>query len=96
MIDRARAERTVAEKALGLAPGEGLRASCFKRDRSVCVLRTGEDRFVVQEDGFRKENLESDGAGLPKLLKKCFRREFPRSNKLHLDTVPAAGSEGGA
>lgn len=94
MIDRARAERIVAERALGLAPGEGLRASCFKRDRSVCVLRTGEDRFVVQEDGFRKENLESDAASLLRVLKKCFRREFPRSNKLHLDTAAIEGKQG--
>lgn len=56
----------------------------YKRDRSVVVLRVGEDTYRLKEKGFEENTFETDFKGLKKLLKALLKREFPRSNKIRV------------
>ena len=84
MIDRDRAEILVSAKAQKLALGHCLRMESFKRDRYVEVSRKEIDTFQVVQYGFVRAEHVCDAAGLKKLLKALFKREFPRSTKLRL------------
>ncbi len=89
MIDKANAIATITTKAGKLGIGTGLDLRTFKRDRSVTIVRIGEDRYEVGEDGFEQNRFECDRKGLKKLLKTLLKREFPRSNKIRVYDIPA-------
>lgn len=84
MIDRAGAEAVVTGKALGLEEGQVLRIASYKRDRWIELRRAGADSFHLTEHGFTCTEHEIATKQLRKLLKNLFKREFPRSNKLHV------------
>ncbi|MBU1247683.1 MAG: hypothetical protein KKB70_03210 [Proteobacteria bacterium] len=84
MIDRARAEILVSDRARKLPLGHSLRVESYKRDRFLQVGRKEIDTFQVVQYGFDRAEHVSDAAGLKKLLKALFKREFPRSTKLRL------------
>lgn len=84
MIDRAGAEAVVTGKARGLTPGQTLRVASYKRDRWIELRRTGEDTFCITQHGFVRTEHDINIKSLRKLLRNLFKREFPRSNWLHV------------
>lgn len=88
MIDRASAVETVVSRMKKAEPGHGLDVRTYKRDRGVRVRRMRDDRFEVVQDGFGHERFEVDAKKLKKLLKRLFRIEFPRSNRLRVYALP--------
>ncbi|MGE4504201.1 MAG: hypothetical protein AB7D51_02560 [Desulfovibrionaceae bacterium] len=84
MIDRARAENDVAARAARLRVGGALSVACYKGDRTITITRTGEDEYALAQRGFDTMDHHCDSKNLKKLLKKLFRREFPRSNRLRV------------
>lgn len=87
MIDKASAIETVLRKLKKVPVGQALDLRTYKRDRSVLILRTGEDTYTVVEDGFEQERFSEDFKSLKKLLKKLLKKEFPRSNKIRVYDV---------
>lgn len=83
MIDLGSALSTALSRLKRLPDGAVLTLLTFKRDRGVAVRKTG-GAFEVREFGYRDETATEDAAGLKKRLKGVLRREFPRSNKVHL------------
>ena len=83
MIDLGSALPTALSRLKKLPDGAVLELLTFKRDRGVAVRKTG-DVFEVREFGFRDETCTEDAAGLKKRLKTILKREFPRSNKVHV------------
>ncbi|WP_031482807.1 hypothetical protein [Maridesulfovibrio frigidus] len=84
MIDKASAIETILRKLKKTQVGRGLDMRTYKRDRSLVIMRTGDDSFSVAQDGFAKERFATDFKGLKKLLKKLVKQEFPRSNKIRI------------
>lgn len=67
--------------------GKGICLLTYKKDRKVTVIKE-ENSYTLHEDGFYKETFsELDEKELRKLLKTMVRKEFPRSNRLHLNLV---------
>ncbi|QJB55385.1 hypothetical protein [Pseudodesulfovibrio sp. zrk46] len=93
MIDIAGAIPTITSKLKKLPVGKGLDLRTYKRDRSVVILRTAEDGYMVAENGFEKNQFESNFKGLKKLLKTLLKREFPRSNKIRVYETTAGKEE---
>ncbi len=87
MIDKASAIETVMRKLKKIQVGRGLDLRTYKRDRSVVIVRRGEDLFSVTENGFDTEQFTEDFKGVKKLLKKLLKKEFPRSNKIRVYDV---------
>ncbi|EGB14838.1 hypothetical protein DND132_1631 [Pseudodesulfovibrio mercurii] len=83
MIDLGAALPTALSRLKTLPDGAVLTLLTFKRDRGVAVRRV-DDGFEVREFGYRDETVLEDADGLRKRLKGALKREFPRSNKVHL------------
>ena len=84
MIDRANAEADIRARLRKLAPGRGIVLLTYKRDRSLTIVRLGEDDYEIREDGFDKHTHRTSGDGFKRLLKTLLKREFPRSNKIRV------------
>ena len=84
MIDKVNAVKTVLERAARLGLGQAMDLRTYKRNRSVVIVRTGEDLFEVRENGFFEERFVTDIKGLRKLMKLLLKREFPRSAKIRI------------
>lgn len=87
MLDIAGAIPNIITKLKKLPVGRGLDLRTFKRDRSVLILRTAEDEYTVNENGFEQTVFETNIKGMKKLLKTLLKREFPRSNKIRVYEV---------
>lgn len=90
MLNRASLEGEVEARLRRLPLGHCLDLRTFKRNRSVCFHRTGDDVYNVVENGFHEEVW----TGLPlddalRLLRTLLRREFPRSTKVRCYTLPS-------
>lgn len=78
-----------------MVAGEVLSVRTWKGDRGLTVTCTGEDTFTLAEDGF--QNQSEDGLSrqmVLKAIKPIARREFPRSNKLHLTMTKKENTHG--
>lgn len=84
MIDKAGAIPTILSMLKKLENGNGLDLRTFKRDRSVTIVRIGENSFSINEKGFETQSFETNLKGMRKLLKTLLKREFPRSNKIRV------------
>ncbi len=62
----------------------GVELLSYKRNRSIAILRIGNDCFLVKENGYVVEELATSMAKLTKILKVRIKREFPRSRKIRL------------
>ena len=70
-----------------LSTGQGVCLLTFKKDRKVTIIKE-ESTYTLHEDGFFKETFSNlDDKELRKLLKSMIKKEFPRSNRLHLTLV---------
>ncbi|WP_297631598.1 hypothetical protein [uncultured Clostridium sp.] len=66
---------------------QGVSILTFKKDRKVSVMKR-ENCYDVIEDGFFKETFTNlDDKEVRKLLKSMVKKEFPRSNRLHLSII---------
>lgn len=84
MIDLGSALSAALDRLKRLPVGGVVELLTFKRDRGAAILRVDNDVFEVREFGFRDETARADLKGVRKLLKTVLKREFPRSNKVHL------------
>ena len=84
MLDITTLIPTVITRLKTLAVNDCIDLRTYKRDRSVVILKTAEDSFRIIEDGFFKDEMVTDIAKMPKLLKALVKKEFPRSNKVRL------------
>ncbi|MGE4423715.1 MAG: hypothetical protein AB7D39_15580 [Pseudodesulfovibrio sp.] len=89
MIDLGAALPTALSRLRKLPDGAVLELLTFKRDRGVAVRKVGAG-FEVREFGYLDETSTEDAAGLRKRLKAILKREFPRSNKVHVRERRAA------
>lgn len=89
MLDISGALPEILSRARKLPHGNGLDLRTYKRDRSVIILRLGEDKYEVREAGFERNTFETGLKGLKKLLKSLLKREFPRSRKVRINTLSA-------
>lgn len=70
-----------------LSVGKGVCLLTFKKDRKVTIIKN-ESTYTLYEDGFFQETFSNlDDKKLKKLLKSMIKKEFPRSNRLHLTLV---------
>ncbi|WP_272699318.1 hypothetical protein [Desulfovibrio sp. Fe33] len=83
MIDMGSALATALARLKKLPDGGTLELLTFKRDRGVSVRRTG-DAYEIREFGYLDETSATTAKDLKKRLKTILKREFPRSNKVHL------------
>ncbi len=88
MNDKATIIPAVIGRLSKLQHGQCLDMRTFKRDRSVAIIRTGDDSFTVVERGFHEETWEFlTVEHIKKLMKTLLKREFSRSNKIRLYTL---------
>lgn len=87
MIDKTKMIDTVSEKLKKLPVGHYLDIRTYKRNRSVIIVKMGEDDLLIIEDGFFKERFHISSDKVKKLLTTLLRKEFPRSNKIRLYTM---------
>jgi hypothetical protein len=66
--------------------GERLELHSFKRDRFLIITCTGSGSFLVQEKGFRVQEITAGAPQMSRLLKTLIKREFPRSRRVRLHT----------
>lgn len=88
MIDKTTLVSTVLQRVMTLEPGCCLDIRTFKRNRSVAIIRKGENSFTVVEEGFDRERWEHLSCDeMRRLLKTLLKKEFPRSHKVRLYTL---------
>ena len=96
MLDKSSVIRVVLERLKKLPIGHYLDLRTYKRDRSVLIVKRGEDDLLVVEDGFYKDSFTVDISKLKGLLKSMLKKEFPRSNKVRLYTMAEYSPAGAA
>ena len=84
MIDKDKIIETVRERLKKLPVGHYLDLRTYKRNRSVIIVKKGEENLLVIENGYYQERFHLKEDKLNKLLKTLVRKEFPRSNKIRL------------
>lgn len=84
MVDIGNVIPEVLKKMSQLEAGESLVLQTYKRDRSLTLVRLTEERILIREEGFDREEIEVDSAQLAKVLKALVEKEFPRSNKVRI------------
>ncbi|WP_147822208.1 hypothetical protein [Salidesulfovibrio onnuriiensis] len=84
MINKATAMEAVLERLKALPPGQAIDLRTYKRNRSVVIKRTGEDEFLIIQDGYEQARYTEPFKRMRKLLKALFKKEFPRSTKIRL------------
>ena len=84
LIDRATAASYVMRRLAKMNVGDSLELLTWKKDRSLMLVKKGEDEFVVFERGFVDEEYRVGLGKLKKSLKMLLKREFPRSHKIRV------------
>ncbi len=84
MVDIGNVIPLVLKRLAGLGEGEYLVLQTYKRDRSLTLSRLDDQRVLIREEGFAREEFEVETAKLKKVLKSLMKKEFPRSNKVHI------------
>ncbi len=84
MIDKSKIIETVCERLRNLPNGHYLDLRSYKRNRSVIIVKTGQNDLLIIENGYFKERYRLQLDKFKKLLKTLVRKEFPRSRKLRL------------
>lgn len=84
MLDISAAIPNILQRLDKIPVGQGLDLRTYKRNRSVIVMKTGEEVFEIIENGFYQERFRVRKDKLKKTLKSLFKKEFPRSNKIRV------------
>ncbi len=82
-VDSGRIIQETLARLSKLNDGEGLLLQPYKKDRSVLVIQSAYTCWVI-ERGFVRKEYEVEMKKIRKLLKKVFKNEFQRSNKVWL------------
>ena len=91
MIDRANLKATLQRRMGQLEEGQLLAFLTFKRDRAIYIQRQEREKFALYQDGFEKKSYQDlEPAKLIKVFKAAAKKEFPRSNKIHISTLSLA------
>ena len=96
MLDKSSVIRVVLERLKKLPVGHYLDLRTYKRDRSVLIVKRGDEDILVVEDGFYKDSFTVNITKLKGLLKSLLKKEFPRSNKVRLYTMGEYSPDGAA
>ncbi len=91
LLDRGRIIEETVRRMARAGEAEGLLLQPYKKDRSVSIIRCGEG-YEVFETGFFCQRIMVDSGKLKKLLKTICKREFPRSNKVWINSLSAEDS----
>lgn len=84
---------TVLLQMKSACSGQGLEVLTFKGDRSVTIIKTAPDTYLVTETGFVEAQYpDLSPEKLKKILKTLEKREFPRSNKLRTRKIGSTGT----
>ncbi|MCQ8211773.1 hypothetical protein NON08_04290 [Cetobacterium somerae] len=66
--------------------GKKVNLLTFKRDRKITIIKISNEKFIVEEDGFKQRNFDDlNRHEVIKLMDKLRDIEFPRSNMLHIN-----------
>lgn len=65
--------------------GKRVNLLTFKRDRKVSIIKISNEKFAVEEDGFKQKFDDLNRHQVVKLMDKLRDIEFPRSNMLHIN-----------
>lgn len=66
--------------------GKRVNLLTFKRDRKVSIIKISNEKFAVEEDGFKQKKFDDlNRHQVIKLMDKLRDIEFPRSNMLHIN-----------
>jgi hypothetical protein len=84
MINKEALLKIVLEKVKSLSKGNYLDLRNYKRDRYILVIKKNEEKFLIVENGFCKEEFTVSLDKLRRLLKKLIKKEFPRSHKVRV------------
>lgn len=84
MIDKEVFLRFIIQKAEKLPVGHYLDIRTYKRNRSVLLIKEGENFFRIIENGFYQNEFKSSFKELKKIFKKLLKIEFPRSHKIRV------------
>ncbi|TRZ92202.1 MAG: hypothetical protein D4R88_00765 [Methanosarcinales archaeon] len=84
MIDKTKIIETVRERLEKLPVGHYLDLRTYKRNRSVIIIKRGEEDLLVIENGYFQERFRLKPEKLEKILKPLLKKEFPRSHKIRL------------
>ncbi len=84
MIDKDTFIPVILKKAKDLSIGDYLDIRTYKRNRSVLLIREGEDSYRILENGFYKNEFRASFKELKRIFKKLLRLEFPRSHKIRV------------
>ena len=84
MIDKDTFIPVILKKAKSLPIGNCLDIRTYKRNRSVLLIREGEDSYRIIENGFYKNEFRASFKELRKIFKKLLKLEFPRSHKIRV------------
>jgi len=88
MIDISSVIPHVMQRMKNTAIGSGIKLLTFKRDRHITIIRTGDTRFTILENGYENRTFQIESVKeLKKNLKTLLRREFPRSRKVRTASV---------
>ncbi len=85
-VDKGRLLQETLTRLSKLREGEGILLQPYKKDRSVCVIRR-ENMYMVVERGFARKEFVVETKKIRKLLKTLCKKEFPRSNKIWLNSL---------
>jgi len=88
MIDINRTIPTVISRVASLEILHGIRIATFKKDRHITIRRISDTTLRITRHGFTEAEYELDESKLKKEMKTLLKQEFPRSNKVHLSSVP--------
>ena len=66
--------------------GKKVNLLTFKRDRKITIIKISNEKFIVEEDGFKQRKFDDlNRHEVVKLMDKLRDIEFPRSNMLHIN-----------
>ncbi len=85
MIHISKLIKILMHKMAHLSKWHYLDVRCYKKDRAIYFIKEDENIYHIIEDGFKNKEFYLTFHEMEPLLKKLIKREFPRSNKIHLD-----------
>ena len=87
MIDVSSVVNIVTQRLKKAGPDTGVKLLTYKKDRHVTIIRIDREHLKVVENGFEQQELVIRQKELRRTLKCLLKREFPRSNKVHIKTI---------
>ncbi len=87
MINKETFLKVLMERIEKLPKGHYLDIRSYKRNRSIFVIRKGQDNFFVIENGFYQDKFHVKFDEIRRLFRKLLKKEFPLSHKIRVYTM---------